>query len=58
MTKEEAEQLKRFDHICTCGGFAWTMNGRPESDPHVPWCPQKPQYDEWYAAMHESQAHN
>lgn len=52
MTKEEAEQFKCFDHICTCGGFAWMMNGRPESDPHTPWCPQKPQYDEWYAAMY------
>ena len=49
--KEQAEQLKSFERYCTCGGFAWAMNGRPESDPHMSWCPQKPQYDEWYAAM-------
>ena len=51
MTKEDAEKLKRFDHHCTCGGFAWRMNGRPEADPHMKWCPQKKQYDEWWAAM-------
>jgi hypothetical protein len=51
MTKDEAQKLKSFDHPCTCGGFAHSMNGRPESNPHMDWCPQKPQYDEWYKAM-------
>lgn len=51
MTKEDAEKLKYFDHLCTCGGSAPSMNGRPKSDPHMEWCPQKPQYDEWYAAL-------
>lgn len=51
MTREEAEKLVTFRYSCTCGGFAWTMNGRPKSDPHMEWCKQKPEYDEWYAAM-------
>ena len=51
MTKDDAKKLKSFDHYCTCGGFAWRMNGRPEADPHMEWCPQKKQYDEWWAAM-------
>lgn len=52
MTKQEALCLKRFEHACTCGGYAHSMNGRPASSPHLDWCPQKPQYDEWYKAMH------
>jgi len=55
MTKEEAEKLIYFDHYCTCGGNAYKMNGRPESNPHMDWCPQKAQYDEWYKAMHSDQ---
>lgn len=51
MTREEAERLKTFDRYCTCGGHAWQINGRPQSNPHMPWCPQKPQYDAWWAAI-------
>jgi len=54
MTKEEAKTLKRFDNHCTCGGYAWSMNGRSESNPHMSWCPQKSQYDEWYATLHDN----
>lgn len=56
MTKEEAQNLKCFDHYCTCGGFAHSMNGRPKSNPHADWCPQKPQYDSWYKAMNNTGA--
>ncbi len=49
----EVKGLTKFDHACTCGGYAWRMNGRSEENPHMPWCPQKPQYDAWYAATHE-----
>jgi hypothetical protein len=52
MTKEEAEKLVAFDHYCMCGGYAHSMNGRDPANPHASWCPQKPQYDEWYAALH------
>jgi hypothetical protein len=38
-----------FEHYCTCGGFAWQMNGRPEAQPHMTWCPQYDEYAEWFA---------
>lgn len=53
MTRQEAENLTSFEKHCTCGGYAWSMNGRPENNPHTIWCPQKAQYDEWYAALHK-----
>jgi hypothetical protein len=56
MTKEEAEAITNFEEYCTCGGYAWSTNGRPHSDPHMPWCPQKPQYDEWWKAMYGADA--
>ena len=52
MTKEEAESLETFENQCTCGGFAWSMNGRPQEQPHMAWCPQYDEYDEWYQALH------
>jgi hypothetical protein len=54
MTREEVEALRCFDHYCTCGGFAHTMNGRPAHDPHMVWCPQRPQWLDWYQALHSS----
>ncbi len=53
MTREEAQQLKTFKHHCNCGGYAWTINGRPEAQPHMAWCPQHAEYAEWYRALHE-----
>ena len=53
MTKEEAENLKTFKNYCMCGGYAWSMNGRPQEQPHMDWCPQKEEYTEWYKAMNE-----
>lgn len=47
---QDWSKLRAFDQYCTCGGSAWRMNGRPQSDPHMSWCPQKPQYDQWFAA--------
>lgn len=55
MTHEEAKNLKTFRHYCNCGGFAWQMNGRPESQPHMPWCPQFHEYAEWYSALHSKE---
>lgn len=51
MTKIEAENLKTFKHRCNCGGYAWTMNGRPENQPHMSWCPQFHEYRIWYKAL-------
>lgn len=58
MTPEEAAKLTHFEHPCTCGGHAWRMSNRPEGNPHMRWCPQKPQYDEWWKAMHSTEAGN
>ncbi len=51
MTYEEAKNLLVFDEPCTCGGYAWTMNGRDPNNPHMAWCPQREQYMEWKKAM-------
>lgn len=52
MTREEAEKLVTFKNRCTCGGFAWTLNGRPAAQPHMQWCPQYAEYAEWWEALH------
>lgn len=54
MTYEDAINLKSFKHYCTCGGYAWQMNGRPESRPHLDWCPQLKEHAEWWDALHGS----
>lgn len=41
---------KQYENPCICGGFAWRMNGRPEHDPHMEWCPQR---EEYLARYHE-----
>ena len=58
MTKDEALNLKTFDHYCTCGGFAHSMNGRDARNPHMDWCPQAKQYSEWYEALHGQEQAN
>lgn len=54
MTYEEAKNLKFFKEYCSCGGFAHSMNGRNPARPHMSWCPQMEEYNEWYDALHES----
>jgi len=56
VTTEEADALVVFDNGCTCGGYAWRMNGRPESQPHQDWCPQHKQYGEWFRAKTKTDA--
>ena len=46
----EAENKALFHNHCNCGGYAWTMNGRDERQPHMTWCPQAKEYAEWYLA--------
>jgi hypothetical protein len=52
MTKEEAEALNSFKHYCQCRGYALSINGRDPANPHMDWCPQKQEYDEWWKALH------
>jgi len=55
MTNAEAVALRTFKNYCTCGGFAWTVNGRSHSSPHLRYCQQKKEYREWYDAMYPTQ---
>jgi hypothetical protein len=41
-------RLISFGNYCTCGGYAWQMNGRPEAQPHMAWCPQMEEYAIWF----------
>lgn len=42
--------LYTFQYPCNCGGYAWAMNGRPQSQPHMDWCPQFAEYAAWWAS--------
>ncbi len=42
--------IKSFKERCTCGGYAHTMNGRDPARPHMDYCPQREEYNEWYDA--------
>lgn len=55
MTRAEAEVLTSFKNTCTCGGYAWRMNGRPQEQPHMVWCPQADEYAEWFNAMQRAE---
>ena len=39
---------KTYDSYCTCGGYAWSMNGRDPKQPHMGWCPQYDEHAKWY----------
>ena len=54
MLINRVDELERttFTNTCTCGGFAWALNGRPQAQPHMDWCPQADEYKAWYAAVH------
>lgn len=38
-----------FTNPCTCGGYAWPLNGRAPEQPHMQWCSQYHEYAAWYA---------
>lgn len=46
--------MDSFKNYCTCGGYARTMNGRPQSQPHMSWCPQYEEYAKWWAANNKN----
>lgn len=51
MTRTEAENLKSFKNYCNCGGFAPSMNGRDPEQPHMSWCAQYEEWQEWKRAL-------
>lgn len=36
--------MNTFQNYCNCGGYACSMNGRDPEHPHMTWCAQ---YTEW-----------
>lgn len=56
MTYEEANNLKTFKNYCTCGGYAASMNGRDKRHPHMDYCPQRPEFEQWQAALESGEA--
>jgi hypothetical protein len=48
--------MASFKHYCNCGGYAWQMNGRPQEQPHMDWCPQFAEYAEWWATSRRAAA--
>ena len=51
MTKDEAKNLKTFKNYCICGGFAGMSERAKSRHPHMEWCPQIEEWEEWKAAM-------
>ena len=45
---EKWKRKKKFDNFCTCGGYAYTINGRNPDQPHMEWCKQFDEYSEYY----------
>jgi hypothetical protein len=56
MTYEDARNLKAFKSHCTCGGYAASMNGRDKQNPHMDWCPQHLEFQQWQAALESGEA--
>ena len=52
MNDEDESNRVTFEHYCTCGGYAHSMNGRDPRRPHLDWCPQREEYNRWYDATH------
>ena len=47
------ENMTLFKNSCMCGGYAHSMNGRNPRSPHMDWCPQREEYNEWYDKMYQ-----
>lgn len=48
---EKVKTINSFKNYCTCGGYAWTINGRDRARPHMSWCPQAEEYNEWFDSV-------
>lgn len=51
MKVEEAIKLKGFKEYCNCGGSSWNMNGRNPLYPHLHYCPQLEEHNDWIKAL-------
>lgn len=55
---DSALKTSTFKNYCNCGGYAWSMNGRPQEQPHMIWCAQYEEYAQWWAATHKDKEHD
>ena len=51
MTYDEARNLKTFKNYCNCGGFARLSERAQSRHPHMSWCAQADEWEEWKAAI-------
>ena len=51
MTYDEAKNLKTFKHYCTCGGYAGLSDRAKSRHPHMSYCAQADEWEEWKTAM-------
>lgn len=51
MTYEEASSLKTFKNYCNCGGAHGIAERSRSRNPHMQWCPQLEEWEEWKSAM-------
>lgn len=51
MTYNEAKNLKTFKNYCNCGGFAGLSERAKSRNPHMSWCAQADEWEEWKTAM-------
>ena len=55
MTYEEAKELKRFKNSCNCGGYSGLSDRAKSRHPHLPWCFQHDEWEEWKLAMEQGE---
>lgn len=58
MTYEEALNLKTFKNYCTCGAYAKLTERANSRHPHMSWCPQREEWEEWKSAMEKVNEEN
>ena len=51
MNEGEAKNLKSFKNYCNCGGFAGLSERAKSRHPHMIWCAQAKEWEEWKTAM-------
>jgi hypothetical protein len=56
MTREDAINLKSFKNYCTCGGYAGMSERAKSRHPHMNWCKQYAEWEEWKAAIEKEQS--
>lgn len=51
MNYEQAKNLKRFKNTCNCSGFSGLNERYKLRHPHMEWCTQYKEWEEWRAVI-------